>query len=173
MRKSILAVIITGAFIAGVATGFGGGYYKYVAAPKKQAVAMAQKQQEEMNKMVRHGTLTAVEPDKLTLKVEKGGGDIGQTLTLATNEYTSIQVGMGFMNKPGEKADLTKWFKAGDTIDALVKDGQALALHREPRPGEQEQQGQVSALPGGQPSPSPGQTATGQGQAVPGQGQKK
>ncbi|BCV20383.1 hypothetical protein [Moorella sp. Hama-1] len=56
--------------------------------------------------------------------------------------------------------------EAGDIIDALVKDGQALALHREPRPGEQEQQGQVSALPGGQPSPDTGQ-------ATPAQGQKK
>jgi hypothetical protein len=166
MRKGILALIVVAAFIAGAAAGFGGGYYKYVAAPKKQAVEMAKKQQEEMNKMVRHGTLTAVEPDKLTLKVEKGGGDIGQTITLATNEYTSIQVGMGFVNKPGEKADLTKWLKAGDTIDALVKDGQALALHREPRPGEETQQGQVSALPGGQ-------QAAGPGQAAPGQGQKK
>ncbi|KYH31564.1 hypothetical protein [Neomoorella mulderi] len=162
MRKNILALIIAGAFIAGAAAGFGGGYYKYVAAPRKQAVEMAKKQQEEMNKMVRHGTITAVEPDKLTLKVEKGGGDIGQTITLATNEFTSIQVGMNFVDKPGQKADLTKWFKAGDTIDALVKDGQALALHREPRPGEQVQQGQVSGLPGDQPSPNPGQVAPGQ-----------
>lgn len=163
MRKSILTLIIAGAFIAGTAAGFGGGYYKYVAAPRKQAVEMAKKQQEEMNKMVRHGTVTAVEPDKLTLKVEKGGGDIGQTITLATNEYTSIQVGMGFVNKPGEKTDLTKWFKAGDTIDALVKDGQALALHREPRPGEQVQQGQVSGPAGSQPSRGPGQVAPAQG----------
>ncbi|CEP67153.1 Uncharacterized [Moorella glycerini] len=160
MRKGILALIIAGAFIFGAAAGLGGGYYKYVAAPRKQAVEMAKKQQEEMNKMVRHGTLTAVEPDKLTLKVEKGGGDIGQVISLTTNEYTSIQVGMGFVNKPGEKADLTKWFKAGDTIDALVKDGQALALHREPRPGEQVQQGQVSD----QQHPGPGQAAPAQGQ---------
>lgn len=164
MRKGILALIVVTAFIAGAVAGFSGGYYKYVAAPRKQAVEMAKKQQEEMNKMVRHGTLTAVEPDKLTIKVEKGGGDIGQTLTLATNEYTSIQVGMGFVNKPGEKADLTKWFKAGDTIDALVKDGQALALHREPRPGEQVQQGQFSGLTGSQQPPNTGQAAPGQGQ---------
>ncbi|KYH30536.1 hypothetical protein [Neomoorella mulderi] len=163
MRKGILALIVVAAFIAGAAAGFGGGYYKYVAAPRKQAVEMAKKQQEEMNKMVRHGTITAVEPDKLTLKVEKGGGDIGQTITLATNEFTSIQVGMNFVDKPGQKADLTKWFKAGDTIDALVKDGQALALHREPRPGDEGQQGQVSALLGGQPSSNNGQAAQTQG----------
>ncbi|MGB9661690.1 MAG: hypothetical protein ACPL5F_06670 [Moorellaceae bacterium] len=162
MRKNILALIIAGAFMTGAAAGFGGGYYKYVSAPRKQVMEMAKKQQEEMNKMVRHGTVTAVEPGKLTLKVEKGGGDIGQTLTLATNEYTSIQVGMGFVNKPGEKTDLTKWFKAGDTIDALVKDGQALALHRESRPGEQAKQGQVSVQLGDQPSSNPGQVAPGQ-----------
>jgi D-arabinose 1-dehydrogenase-like Zn-dependent alcohol dehydrogenase len=51
MRKGILALIVVAAFIAGAAAGFGGGYYKYVAAPRKQAVEMAKKQQEEMNKM--------------------------------------------------------------------------------------------------------------------------
>lgn len=54
---------------------------------------------------------------------------------LSTSEYTSIQVGMGFVNKPGEKTDLTKWFNSGDTLDTLVKDGQALALHCEPSVG--------------------------------------
>lgn len=91
----------------------------------------------ELNKMVRYGTLIAVEPEKMTLKVEQGGGDIGQTINISTNEYTSIQIGMSFVNKLGEKTDLTKWFKIGDKVDAIVKDGQALALYRDLRPGEQ------------------------------------
>ncbi|MGB9904938.1 MAG: copper amine oxidase N-terminal domain-containing protein [Desulfotomaculales bacterium] len=93
----------------------------------------------ELDKMVRYGKLIAVEPGKVTLKVERGGGDIGQTIDLSINEYTSIQIGIyAFgVNKPGEKTDLTKWFKVGDTVHALVKDGQALSLYRELRPGEQ------------------------------------
>ncbi|WP_025775147.1 hypothetical protein [Neomoorella thermoacetica] len=71
---------------------------------------------------------------------------------------------MNFVDKPGQNADLTKYFKAGDTINALVKDGQALALHREARPGEQVQQVQVSALPGGQPSSDTSQADQEQGQ---------
>lgn len=63
--------------------------------------------------------------------------DVGKTITYRVNEYTSIQVGMGFVNKSNEKADLTKWFQKGDEIDLLVRSGQAMAMHRELRPGEQ------------------------------------
>ncbi|SHJ16078.1 hypothetical protein [Desulfofundulus thermosubterraneus] len=137
LRRSVLAVIVIASLLVGFAGGFGGGYYKFVYAPKVKAQEMAKKQEEELNKMVRHGEVVSVEPDRLTLKVDKGGGDIGKTITARTTEYTSVQIGMGFVNKPGEKLDLTKWFKQGDYVDVLYKDGQALALHRELRPGEQ------------------------------------
>lgn len=138
LRRSVLAVIIIVSLLAGFASGFGGGYYKYVYAPQKKAQEVAKKQQEELNKMVRRGEVVSVEPDKLTVKVEKGGGDIGKAITVRTNEYTSVQVGMNFVSEPDKKTDLTQWFKAGDYVDMLVKDGQVLALHRELRPGEQE-----------------------------------
>jgi hypothetical protein len=48
------------------------------------------------------------------MKVDKGGGDLGKTVTLRTNEYTSVQVGMDFVNRPGQKLDLTEHFKPGD-----------------------------------------------------------
>lgn len=140
IRKSILAVILIASLLIGATAGFGGGYYKYVRAPRVKAQELAKKQQEELNKMVRHGEAKEVKPDAITIEVTKGGGDVGQTITVTTNEYTSVQVGMGFVNKPGEKTDLTKWFKPGDRVDALVKDGQAVALHRELRPDEQKQQ---------------------------------
>ncbi|WP_027356878.1 copper amine oxidase N-terminal domain-containing protein [Desulfofundulus thermocisternus] len=105
---------------------------------QEKAQEAAKKEQEELNKMFRHGKVISVEPDKLTMNVEKGGGDVGRTITITINEYTSVQVGMRFVNKPGEKIDLTKWFKPGDTVGALVKEGQAKALGRELRPGEQQ-----------------------------------
>jgi hypothetical protein len=136
IRKSVLAVTLVVSLLVGAAAGFGGGYYKYVHVPKVKAQELAKKQQEELNKMVRHGEAKEVEPDAITIEVTKGGGDVGQAITVTTNEYTSVQVGMGFVNKPGEKTDLTKWFRPGDRVDALVKDGQAVALHRELRPDE-------------------------------------
>ncbi|MGQ9513343.1 hypothetical protein [Thermodesulfitimonas sp.] len=134
-------------FCLGLSFGLGwfGARYHYVVAPQKKVQEEAKKRQKELDKMVRHGKITSVEPDAVTLKVEKGGGDVGKTITLRTNEYTSVQVGMGFVNQPGRKLDLTQHFKAGDYVDALVKDGQALALHRDLRPGEQ------PALPEGVP----------------------
>lgn len=121
----------------GFGSGWYGARYTYTVLPEKKAREEAEKRQKELDKMVRRGKVVSVEPDALTVKVEKGGGDVGKTITLRTTEFTSIQVGMGFVNQPGQKADLTKWFKAGDYVDVLAKDGQALALHRDFRPGEE------------------------------------
>jgi hypothetical protein len=90
------------------------------------------------------------------MKVDKGGGDLGKTVTLRTNEYTSVQVGMDFVNRPGQKLDLTEHFKVGDYVDVLVKDGQALALHRDFRPSEEPAPVVPGQVYGGQPVPVPG-----------------
>jgi hypothetical protein len=162
LRKSILAVIIMVSLLAGFAGGFWTSHYKYIIAPQKEAQETAQKQQEALDKMVRHGEAVTIKPEKITIKVEKGGGDIGKTITLGTTEYTSIQVGMGFVGKPGQKTDLTTCFKSGDSVDALVIKDQATALHREFRAGEEAPQPtQVQA--GGPPV---------QGQPVQGQQQR-
>jgi hypothetical protein len=126
--------------LAGFAGGFWASHYKYITAPHKKARETAEKQQEALNRMVRRGEAVTVEPEKITIKVEKGGGDIGKQITLRTNEYTNVQVGMGTVSRPGQKTDLTTCFKPGDSVDALVIDDQATALHREPRPGEQASQ---------------------------------
>lgn len=125
-------------FCLGFGSGWLGARYSYAVLPEKKAKEEAEKQQKELDKMVRRGRIASVEPAVLTVKVEKGGGDVGKTIALRTNEYTSVQVGMDFVNQPGRKLDLTQHFKAGDYVDALVKDGQALALHRDFRPGEQQ-----------------------------------
>lgn len=123
-------------FCLGLGFGWLGARYSYTILPEKKAKEEAKKQQEDLNKMLRHGKLVSVEPDVLVIKVVKGGGDIGKTITVRSSEYTSIQVGMGFINQPGQKTNLTKWFKAGDFVDMIVKDNQVLSLHRDFRPGE-------------------------------------
>jgi hypothetical protein len=136
MRKSILILIFILVFGLGFSGGYYTGYYKYVKKPQIAAQQQAQKQQEELKRMVRHGTIVSIAPDEITVKVEKGGGDIGENIKAQANQYTAVQIGTGFVNKPGEPTDLTKFFKEGDTIDMLYKDGQILALHRDARPGE-------------------------------------
>ncbi len=54
------------------------------------------------------------------------------------NEYTQVQIGMGFVNRPGEKVDLTKWFREGELVNLLVSDGQAVLVYRELRSEEQQ-----------------------------------
>jgi hypothetical protein len=152
MRRGIIALIIIVSFVVGLAAGFGGGYYHYVVGPQKEAQEMAKKQQEELNKMVRHGEVVDVKPEQITVHVTKAQLEQGKTVTYRTNEYTSVQIGMGFVNKPNEKTDLTKWFQKGDQVDLLVKNGQVMALHRELRPGEQVPQTV------GQPAPSSQET---------------
>ncbi|GAB6274760.1 MAG: hypothetical protein STSR0004_16250 [Peptococcaceae bacterium] len=98
----------------------------------------AAKQKEEMEKLVRTGKIVSVSPEEIKLKVEKGGGDIGKTVTLKTTEYSNIQIDMTFVSSPGKKINLKDWFKNGDNVNALVKDERILALHRELRPGEKE-----------------------------------
>lgn len=137
MRRGIIALIIIVSFAIGLEAGFGGGYYHYVVGPQKKAQEMAKKQQEELNKMARHGEVVDVKPEQITVHVTKAQLEQGKTVTYRTNKYTSVQIGMGFVNKPNEKTDLTKWFQKGDQVDLLVKNGQVMAMHRELRPGEQ------------------------------------
>lgn len=134
IKKAITVILI---LLVGIGLGCGISYYKYTVVPQAKAKRAVEKAQEEVQQMVRHGKLITAKPNTLTMKVDKGGGDIGKTVALRTSEYTSVQVGMDFVNRPGQKLDLTEHFKVGDYVDVLVKDGQALALHRDFRPGEQ------------------------------------
>ena len=137
-RQTITTIIL---WVCCLAVGFGGGWYgayqKHVAAPERAARELAQQQQAELDRMVRRGKAVAVKPDALTVEVKEGGGDLGKTITVRANEYTAVQIAMNFVNQPGEKTDLSKWFRAGDQVDLMVKEGQILAVHRESRPGEQ------------------------------------
>lgn len=99
---------------------------------------VAKKQKEDMEKLVRTGKVVSVSPEEIQVNVEKGGGDIGKTITLKITEYSNIQIGMTFVNSPGKKVNLKEWLKEGDNVNALVKDGRILSLHRELRPGEKQ-----------------------------------
>lgn len=59
----------------------------------------ARRQQEKLDRVVRCGEVVSVEPDKLTVKVEEGGDDVGQTVTARTTEFTSVQAGTGFRER--------------------------------------------------------------------------
>ncbi len=131
MRKPLLIFATIFSLLIGVILGAGGMYYASQVVPEKKAQEVARQQQEKLNRMLRQGEIVKVKPDEVTVKVNDGGGDIGETVTVITNEYTSVQVGMAFMNKPGEKTNLTEWFAVGAHIDMLVEDGQALALYQE------------------------------------------
>lgn len=138
MRKIVVAVILS--LLVGVVAGCAGCYYKYVYVPQAKAREMAREQQEKINKATRHGEVVSVEPDKLTVKVEYGGGDVGQTVTYKITENTPVAVGYGYVNKPGEKADLTKYFHQGDTVHMMVKGDTILYLNRGTRKDEQARQ---------------------------------
>jgi len=139
MSVSLIVGIVIGTYTL--------GRYIYVIGPQKAQQEAVTKHMKEMNKLVRSGKIVSITPENFSIKVEKGGGDIGKTITLRTTEYTTVQVAMKFLNNSGEKIDLTKWFKVNDDVDALVKDDRVLALHRELRPGEKELQPPAKSKP--------------------------
>lgn len=152
LRKQIIFIVIV-AVLAGT-LGFAGGWYKFVKAPVLKVQKETRLQQEEMQKMTRHGEITGLTGNGLTLLIDKSGDGKKGEQKYRTNEYTSIQVGMQFVNKSGEPADLTQYFKKGDYVDLLVKDGQAVLIHREARkddPNATEQPTGASVAPTQQP----------------------
>lgn len=90
----------------------------------------SREQQKKINQSYRSGEAVSVEPDKLTIK----WGD--KTITVRTDEYTRITVGMSVLNKPGEKMDLTKVFRPGDYVHMFVENDRAISIGRDLRPGE-------------------------------------
>lgn len=127
-RRTVLVLVI--AFILGVFIGYCGSCYYFEAARVKQIAEQAQnvaeKQQEALSNAVKAGKVEAVGVDSVTVN--------GKTYRI--NEYSTVQVGMNFVSRPGEKCDLTKYFKVGDNVKLVEKGGVIAALYRELRPGE-------------------------------------
>lgn len=156
IRKSILGLFFAIAFIVGGLIGYGGAYYHLIYVPQKNAQVVAEQQKQNLNEMLRRGRVVNVEPEKLSVRVDEGSS---KTITVKVNESSSVQIGMNFINQSGEKLDMTKWFQEGDLVDLLVEKDQAIALHREVRPGERIaptfQQTNVSTAESEQSKPEP------------------
>lgn len=122
MKKTTIVGI---AFLAvGVLIGVFGFYIVTDIIPVQRAKAIAQQQQEELDSMVREGDIVEITAD--TVKVNTGS----DVITVKSNEYTTVQVGMEIKNVEDQKTDLTKFFKAGDSVSMLVKEDQVLAIYR-------------------------------------------
>lgn len=136
MKKPFLYILLSVVFIAGIGIGVLGHWYFSEELPRDRAMAEAKRQQEEMNRMVRSGIVTAVKPDEITIKVENSGDpavEAGQEITLKVDVSTTLQEGMNVLNSPGqgELFDLNKIIKSGMRVDILDRNGRAIALHWE------------------------------------------
>jgi len=87
--------------------------------------------------MTWHGEIIKLSYNSVTVKVDKSGGEErGKTVKYHINNHSNIQIGMSYVGQPGQKLNLTQYFKVGDYADLLVKDGQAVLIHRDLRSGE-------------------------------------
>lgn len=134
MSKRYLYFVLSVTFIAGIGLGVLGHWYFSEKLPHERAMTEAKKQQEEMNRMVRSGLVTAVKSNEITLKVETSGDttvETGKKITLNVDEKTTLQEGMNLLNRPGQGSapDVTRLIKPGMHVDVLDRDGRAVAIH--------------------------------------------
>jgi hypothetical protein len=130
MKKIAVYLLV---FAVGVFLGGSGVYYAKIRAPEKKARDAAQKQMEQMQRMVRTGMVTDVAPDSVTLNIDKSGDEslIGRKLTFKVDKMTTVQAGIDILNSPAEAVDLTKHLGPGITVDVLAEGEKALAVHWE------------------------------------------
>jgi len=112
------------------AAGYGAGWFQYVKYPQILTVREARQQHEELQKMTRYGEVVEVKPNAITIKSGKDEG------TYTINDYTNIQISSNYVSKAGVSSDLTKYFKKGDQVDLLAKNGVAVLIHRDFRTAE-------------------------------------
>lgn len=128
MKKTIITTILI--FVVGILIGAYGVFFVKEVIPVRNAKMIAQEQQKELDSMVRQGIAEELTAD--TIKVNTGS----DVISLRTNQYTMVQVGMTMVSKKGQSTDLTKYFKTGENVDLLIKEDTALAIHRALRPNE-------------------------------------
>ncbi len=131
MSRKLLTLLIIAVFIAGAGMGVLGHWYFADQLPRVRMTETVKKQQEQLNKMVRSGEVKEVKPDELTVNVTEAGDPQykGKTITVKTDQYTSVQNGMDFVSKPGQPTDLTQHIKPGMHVDLLVNGDKAAAIH--------------------------------------------
>ncbi|WP_156779587.1 hypothetical protein [Desulforamulus reducens] len=127
----MIAVFI---FILGGGIGAMIDHYYYITIPQLNAMAEAQRQQEALNKAVRHGKVVEVKQQELTVAVTESGEETekGKTITVTLTPRTNIQKGDLFLNRDGQVVDITQHLKPGIEVDLLVRGDKAMALYWEP-----------------------------------------
>jgi hypothetical protein len=136
LLRSKLIALLTGCLVIGTVLGFFGGFYAYRIYPQVHAMKVAQAAQARLNGELRHGAITSMGTDTVTIKVTQGPA--GKTLALRANPNTTIQVGSAVLNRSGEPVDLTRWYQVGDTVDVLTRDDLTMdAIFRPLKQGEQ------------------------------------
>lgn len=123
--------------------------------PQVRMMEMAKKQQEEMNRMVRFGNVTAVKPTEITVSIERSGDPKvkrGSVVAYKTDNMTTLQEGSNPISKPEQSADLTQYIKPGMHVDVLDKGGMAIAVN-----WNAQGQGQPVQVGQGQPPAQAGQ----------------
>lgn len=139
-KKHLLAVGVIAAFF-GIFVGAVGHWYLAVKVPRDRAHALAKKQQEEMNRMVRSGEVISVGQDEIKVLVEKSGDPelVGKEVVFRIDSGTTIQQGTELLNpnQQGEKVDLAKYIVPGKKVNVLARDDRALAVHWEATPQQE------------------------------------
>ena len=137
MNKKYVIITIILIVLAGV-LGYFIGYQQ--GQPTMGYQELIEEHQREIEELKRAGEVVEVTPERMTIKVKEGQDDVGETISVRTNRYTNIQIGMSFVNRPGIKTDLTKYFKPGDYVYMLTEDGQAFLIYRDLRPDEYQEE---------------------------------
>lgn len=126
MGKRLLILFFSLFFVAGVGMGGVGHWFFKDKLPRDRAMAAAKTQQEQMNKMVRSGSLINVSKDEILVKVENSGDPdlVGKEIAFKMDPSTTIQHGSEMLspNQKGEKVDIEKYIAPGKQVDVLARD---------------------------------------------------
>lgn len=126
IRKGLLVLSLAGTILVSGGIGAFTDHYFSITRPQQVAMAAAKIQQEQMNKMVRSGSLINVSKDEILVKVENSGDPdlVGKEITFKIDPSTTIQHGSEMLspNQKGEKVDIEKYIAPGKQVDVLARD---------------------------------------------------
>jgi hypothetical protein len=129
MKKTAVILLCVVTLLIGFLVGGAAGYRYYPIHQQRQAVARAQATQAALEKCVLRGTLVSVQANAVVVKIT-GGADRGKTLTLIEAPGSTIQIENTILRAENQHIDLTRYFKAGDTVTVLSKDNITLTAKR-------------------------------------------
>lgn len=92
---------------------------------------VAKKQQQELEQMMLNGKVLALKANELIIEVNQAGDKKleKKTITVNTDNRTSVLKGAEPLNVAGKAVDLTKYLNTGTQVDALITQDKALAIH--------------------------------------------